>query len=139
MPNLTINTRRKFPAYKDCEIEAQNVYYRITQIVNFTTARYPDSSLLIVSGKMTELSDILAEIGLKSAQSCLTYQIVDFAARFLLTKWAIFYSIEVLETNTYKGLMVAALVNRNRGLNSLISVFVSSVQTLNIGGQGRPN
>ena len=88
-----------------------------------TQKNQADSSLLIVSGKITELSDILAEIGLKCSQCGLTYQIVDFGARFLLTKWAIFYSIEVLETNTYIGLLFAGLQNGNRGLQRCNSVF----------------
>lgn len=47
-----------------------------------------------------------------------------FHSRFLLTKWAIFYSIEGLETNTYNSLLFAGLLNRNRGLNRFISVLL---------------
>jgi hypothetical protein len=127
MLNLNINIRHKLPAYTACETEAINAYRHIAQIVHFIfsyVARYADSSLVVVSGKMTELSDILAEIGLKSNKSCLEYQIVGSGDRFLLTKWAIFYSIEVLETNTYNSLLFAGLLNRNRGLNRFISVLL---------------
>ncbi len=115
MSNLTIYPRPKFLGYQVRQIEDLNTQLTVAQIVLFTTTRHPVSSLLVVSGKMAELSDILAEIGLKPGQSCLTCQIVDFADRFLLTKWAIFYSIEVLETNTYNSLLFAGLQNRNRG------------------------
>jgi len=85
---------------------------------------FVDFSLVAVSGKMNKLSDILTEIGLKCSQRSLEYQIVGSGARFLLTKWAIFYSIEVLETNTYKGLLFISLVLRNRGLNRFNSGFL---------------
>lgn len=84
----------------------------------FSTAHFIDCLLGIVSGKMTELSDIRAEIGIKCRQSYLTYQIVAFEVRFLLTKWAIFYSIDVLETNIYIGLLFK-LCWKNRGLRWL--------------------
>ncbi len=99
----------------------------LTKMVYFillSLVRIVDYSLPIASGKMNKLSDILTEIGLKCSQSSLAYQIVGSGGRFLLTKWAIFYSIEVLETNTYKGLLFISLVLRNRGLNRFNSVFL---------------
>ncbi len=127
LPRLTINTRHMSLGYYTNEIEATNACDRAAMIacfISLSVARFIDSSLMAASGKPTVLSDILTKIGLKSRERYLPYQIVASDGRFLLTKWAIFYSIEVLETNTYKGLLFISLVSRNRGLHRFNSVFL---------------
>ena len=127
LPRITINTRRKPLAHYPDQIKAPNACDWVAEILHFilfSVVRFVDYSLVVVSGKMTPLSDILTETGLKCCQKYLAYQIVDSGGRFLLTNWAIFYSIEVLETNTYKGLLFISLVLRNRGLNRLKSGFL---------------
>jgi hypothetical protein len=55
-------------------------------------------------------------------KKCCWQLLTGFGGRFLLTKQAFFYSIECLQTNTYKGLLFK-LYGKNRGLRRLDGFF----------------
>ena len=71
---MTINTRRNPLGHYAGQINAPNICDRLTKIVrfiSFSVVCFIDFSLLAASGKLTALSDILTENGLKCRKKCL--------------------------------------------------------------------
>ena len=115
MLNVTINTWPNSLDHYTNDIKDQNACERLTKIVCFISlyvARLVDYSLVVVSGKLNAMSDILIETGIKCRKRYLPYQIVGSGGRFLLTKQAFFYSIDVLESTIYNRLLFLSLKTR---------------------------